>query len=126
MIEGYVRLAEHGSEPVIGIRVLGGNALEMEVEAVADTGFTGELTLSPGMIEHLALVPTGSRDATLADDHTVDVAAYDAEVLWHERVTRIEALAMGGTPLVGMELLRGSELRVEATPGGRVRIEELA
>lgn len=125
MIGGYVRVTEHGSEPVIGIRVLGGYDLEMDVEAVVDTGFTGELTLPPGMIERLALVPTGSRDATLADDHTVDIAAYDAEILWHRIVVRIEALAMGGTPLVGMELLRGSELRVEAAPGGRVRIEEL-
>lgn len=125
MIEGYVRLADHGSEPVISIRVLGGDEIETEIDAVVDTGFTGELTLPVDVIESLALVPAGSRDATLADDHTVDVAAYDAEVLWHERVVRIEALAMGGTPLIGMELLDGSELRVEATPGGRVRIEEL-
>lgn len=125
MIEGYVRVTEHGSEPVIGIRVLGGNDLEMEVEAVVDTGFTGELTLPHGTIERLELASAGTRDATLADDHTVDVAAYDAEVLWHERTVRIEALATSGAPLVGMELLRGSELRVEATPGGRVRIEEL-
>ncbi len=111
MIEGHVRFTEHGSEPVIRVRVFGENTSEMEIVAVIDTGFTGDLTLPSDIVEVLSLVPTGSRDATLADDHNVD--------LWHERrIQRIEAL--GGTPLVGMELPRGNELCIQATPGGRV------
>jgi clan AA aspartic protease len=96
-----------------------------EIEAVVDIGFTGQLTLTPEMVEYLILAPAGNRDVALADDHTVDFAAYVADIVWHDRVVPIEVLSMGGTPLVGMELLGGSELRAQATPGGRVEIEEL-
>ncbi len=105
--------------------MFGENTAEMEIVAVVDTGFTGDLTLPSDIVEVLSLVPTGSRDATLADDHNVDLASYDAEVLWHERRIQVEALAMGGTALVGMELLRSNELCIQATPGGRVEIRNL-
>ncbi len=98
---------------------------EAEVEAVVDTGFTGFLTLAPAMIEHLALVSSGSRNAALADGSVADLASHDAEVVWHGNEVPVEVLAISGTPLVGMELLRGSEPRVRAVPDGRVAIEEL-
>lgn len=126
MITGYVRATENGSEPVIHVRVVGPSGSETEVEAVVDTGFTGYLTLAPATTENLELVPSGNRDATLADGSVADLLSYDAEVLWHSHPVPVEVLAVHGIPLVGMEMLRGSELRVLAVPDGPVEIEELA
>lgn len=120
VITGYVRAAENGNEPVIRIRVAGPHGFEV------DTGFTGHLTLAPAIVEDLRLVSSGNRDVALADGSVTDVASYDAEVLWHGYAVPVEALAISGVSLIGMEMLQGSELRVRAVPDGRVEIEELA
>lgn len=125
MIKGHVRFTENGGEPVIRIMVFGGYGSKTEVEAVVDTGFTGFLTLPRTVVESLSLIPSGDRGATFADGSIADIASYEADALWHEKRTVVTVLAMNAAALVGMELLRGSELRVRAVPDGGVEIEEL-
>ena len=45
--------------------------------------------------------------------------------LWHGAVRPIAVIAAEGQPLIGMALLRGSRLSVEALPGGEVTVSEL-
>ena len=50
---------------------------------------------------------------------------YAAYVLWHGQRRQIKVLNMEGDPLIGMELLRGSNISSDALPGGGVTITEL-
>jgi hypothetical protein len=42
----------------------------------------------------------------------------------HGRSRTVPALAVGSDPLIGMALLAGSRLRMDAVPGGEVVIEK--
>lgn len=119
------RVAPDGSEPRIALRVRDASGRDAPVEAVIDTGFTGGITLPPETVESLSLRFQGDGTGTLADGSVESFEIYRAVLLWHglERLSLVYAVP--GEPLIGMGLLRGSELRVQATPGGRVEIEEL-
>ncbi len=120
MIEG--RIAANGREALIFLTVLG--VREREVEAVVDTGFTEYLTLPGDLIRDLSLPLRGYGEVMLADGSVVEVGIYRAQVLWHGKQRGIEVQESEGGPLVGMGLLQGGSLYVEAVPGGRVVIEE--
>jgi clan AA aspartic protease len=111
---------------VVGVRVLGRgpNGDGVEVAAVIDTGFTGHLTLPPGVVRALSLGERGFVDVELADGGTATLSAYEAFVLWHGRPRRMPVYEADGDPLLGMSLLRGSVLTVEVVPGGTVEIVE--
>jgi predicted aspartyl protease len=91
-----------------------------------DTGFTGYLVLPPALVGELGLLLRGSRDSFLADGSVVSLDAYRVGVEWDERVRVVSALAAEGGPLVGMSLLRGSEVRIEVVDGGEVVIRPLS
>ena len=95
------------------------------IDAVIDTGFTGQLVLPPEAVDRLGLPGRGRQRAILADGRTVEVNVYLARVIWHGRERAVQVLATEGGPLVGMALLRGSRLRVDAAPDGLVLVEEL-
>lgn len=133
-IYGAVELTEDGLEPEVPLNVVQvfdvgiappGKEFEEEVRAVVDTGFTGELTLPEEHIRELGYSYWGTIDGTLADGSEVQMNLYEGRILWHDRDRDILVGAADGQALVGMELLSGSRLTVEATPGGEVRIEEL-
>ncbi len=51
---------------------------------------------------------------------------YEASVLWDGKLRRVLIQAVDTTPLVGMGMLQGYELRIEAVAGGRVIITALS
>lgn len=123
-------VAEDGSEPLLPVELLGGvgnggEDTSLEVEAVIDTGFDGELTLPPGTIRRLRYPYAGSAGGTLADGSEIQFDYHEGQVLWHDVTRPVAVIAAEGQPLVGMALLRGSRLSVEALPGGEVTVSEL-
>ena len=116
-----------GREPVLPLAVLGidGSSARVEVEALVDTGFDGELALPPGLVRRLGHPYAGSTAATLADGSAIQLDYHEGRVLWHGEERAVAVLASDGDPLVGMALLSGSRLTVDAVPSGAVRIEEL-
>ena len=50
---------------------------------------------------------------------------YEASVIWDEQVGIIEVNESETDPLVGMGLLEGYELKIQASPGGLVTITAL-
>ena len=64
MISGAVNTQR---EAVVSVSLLDANDAEQTVEAVLDTGFTGELTLAAKLIDDLELEFYGSRTAVLGD-----------------------------------------------------------
>lgn len=124
-IHGAVELGDDGLEPKVSLTVLNFSGDALDVRAVVDTGFTGDLTLPEEHIRELGYRYEATIGGTLAGEREVQVDLYEGRVLWHGEERDVTVAAADGDPLVGMELLSGSRLTMEATPGGDVLIEEL-
>ena len=122
MLSGRV---DFNLEAVVPIEVVGRNGQHYSTEAVLDTGFDGYLSLPADIIHRLMLEPEPPVIVTLADGQQVGWRAWDGQVLWHGHVRNILILVSDETPLLGMELLEGSQLTIQVRIGGNVLIEEL-
>ena len=111
--------------PRIAVRVAGVNRIFRTEEAIVDTGFTGWLTLPQKIIRDLGLTYYGERPAILADSEEKMFDLYGALISWHGHQHAALVLGTDGTPLVGMALLRGDRLTIDARDGGDVIIEEI-
>lgn len=111
-------------EPVIQLTVRGPGG-EREIEAVVDTGFDRFLTLPADAISALGLKQFRQGRALLADGSEIAFDVYEATVSWDGATRRIPVDEADTTPLVGMGLLEGNELRVQVREGGRVAIAAL-
>lgn len=101
MIEGQVNF---NREPLTRLTLLGADGEEAEIEALADTGFNGSLTLSQTMIEKLGWLPVSSAMATLADGNSHRLATYRGMRRWEGVARPITVIAANGIPLAGMSL----------------------
>jgi predicted aspartyl protease len=76
MIEGTVRVdSQGGLEAAIPLVVRGIMGQETSVEAIVDTGYTGELSLRASDVTALGLLQSGEAETTLADG-TVRIEFY--------------------------------------------------
>jgi clan AA aspartic protease len=98
---------------------------EQEIQAVIDTGFDGFLALPPALIAILGLSWRGRGRALLADGSETLFDIYEATVVWDGTPRRVPVDAADVHPLIGMSLLYGYELTVQAVEGGSVRITAL-
>jgi clan AA aspartic protease len=115
-----------GTEAVLPLRVFdpGLGGARADVQAVIDTGFTGHIALPARAVRSLALPELGSEELMLADGSMEITTVHRAAVEWHGRPRTVPALAVGAEPLIGMALLAGSRLVMDAVPGGDVVVEE--
>lgn len=122
VLRGYVNAQR---QPVVSITICGSQGREVTVDAILDTGFNGTLCLPPHLVLELGLPFWFSCTVMLADGSTQDVSNHRGRILWEsvERPTRI--VASGDQPLLGMGLLIGYRIRVDAVDGGEVVIEPL-
>jgi clan AA aspartic protease len=95
------------------------------VDAVIDTGFTSFLSLPLFIITELDLTWHYRDFGTLGDGSEVVFELYKASVIWDGQNKIIDVVASDADPLVGMGLLYGFKLQVEAVEGGRVTIEAM-
>ncbi|MCY7276434.1 MAG: clan AA aspartic protease [Phormidesmis sp. CAN_BIN44] len=122
MMQGFVN---QSCEAIIRIAIGHGNASKQIVEAVIDTGFTGFLSLPLSTIELLGL-PWIFRDVgTLGDGSEVIFEMYRAIVIWDGQIQVVDVAASEADPLVGMSLLYGFKLQIEAVEDGLVIIEAM-
>jgi clan AA aspartic protease len=112
-------------EAVVRLRVRGPNGRDLEAEAIIDTGFTGSLTLPRDVVNRLDLRFQGHERGVLADGSEGFFEIYEALVLWNGRFRPVSVDVVDTTPLLGMSLLRGSELAIQVVEGGEVVIQEL-
>ena len=114
-------------EAHITLTVQDGNGVVENVDFVIDTGLTEDVSLPLDIIVRLNLPRNGDIiDIVLADGSTGKFDLYTAYVLWHDRLVEVEVINMESAPLIGMELLRDSNISIDAVPGGAVTIAELA
>ena len=121
MITGVV-LADEGR---IRLKVKGTGGREQEVEVVIDTGYTASLTLPPAVVAALDLRWRSVDRGTLADGSECLFDVYEARVVWDRRTRRILVDEADTTPLVGMALLAGYELKMQVRARGKVTIKRL-
>ena len=104
---------------------LRGPAGSLEIELVLDTGFSNELLLPQGLPGRLGTIAAYETEVVLADGSESTMPTHRLEILWDGAWRSALAFESDGDALVGMELLRGYELRIEVRPGGAVAITPL-
>ena len=115
-----------GTQALITIDILGSDGHSESVEAAIDTGFSGHLTLPAGIISRLGLPHAGWRHFELANGERFRFRICLGLAIWHGHPHEVHILESECDPLLGMALLWGSRVTLDATAGGRVAIEEFA
>lgn len=106
--------------------VVHGNAGRSErLEFIVDTGFDGSLLLHASLAAALELQPVATGQAMLADGSTTVFDVCEAFVQWNGEMRPVAVSVAEGLSLLGMGLLGGHELRLEAIPDGIVQIRPL-
>jgi clan AA aspartic protease len=110
------------------IRLVVGNvdSQRQVIDAVIDTGFTGFITLPLAVITSLDLKLYGREEGTLGDGSSCIFDVYTGLVIWDGELRRIDVNASETTPLVGMSLLYGYRMQLDAIEGGSVTIQSLS
>src|SRR6266849_105275 len=121
MIVGMVRRRE----PLIRLTVRGWRGRQHEIEAVVDTGYTGWLTLPPALISALNLRWRSFGRGTLADGTVSVFDVYLGKVVWDGLGRPVFVDELDTTPLVGMALLQGFELKMQVRARGKVSIKRV-
>jgi len=96
-----------------------------EIEAIIDTGFNGSLTLPPALIAALALPWRTRGSAILANGTEDEFDIYAATLIWDGIPRPILIESVDTAPLVGMALLYGYDVRIQAIDGGLMTLEAL-
>ena len=123
MIRGRVSGSQRA---LIAVEIIDRDGLPQPVEVVLDTGFTGYLTLPLESISQLGLPSVGQRTFELANGELFDFQVYLGSVSWHGRPSDVLVLQSDSDPLLGMALLWGSRVTMDALNDGEVGIEELS
>jgi clan AA aspartic protease len=121
MMQGVVNQSCEAILPI----VLKSDAKTQRVDAVIDTGFSGFLTLPSDVIAVLDLTWKGRDVATLGDGTSCIFDVYIAIAIWDGQYRTIDINESETVPLIGMQLLRGYDLRIQAIEGGSVTIATL-
>ena len=126
MIVGQVmRNPDGGLEARVTLPVMDAYGEPQQFDVIVDTGFTGWLMLPESDIRRLGLTHAGHRYSITASGNEERFEFYRTWVLWHGQLYRVEVFESIDQPLLGMELLEGSLVTVDAREGGGVMVEEV-
>ena len=109
---------------LVPIEVSDRNGVFLPLEIVLDTGFNGDLALPREIIQNLGLTYRGQTSWTLATGEEATMSNYDGVVLWHGQPRDVVVIETASESLIGMALLVGSRITVDARICGEVLIEE--
>jgi clan AA aspartic protease len=112
-------------EAVLKLVIIGNRSQKIAVDAIVDTGFNGDLILPIELVLELELIPQGYQKATLGDGTISQFRVYTGTVIWDGSRKVVEVNAATSGVLIGMGLLDGYKLEVNATPNGIVTITNL-
>ena len=113
MMRGMVNQSCEAILPI----VVRNNAKTQFMDAVIDTGFSGFLTLPSSFITALDLTWKGRDVATLGDGTSCIFEVYIADLIWDGQYRTIDINESETIPLIGMQLLRGYDLRIQTIEG---------
>ena len=122
MISGSINTS---LEAILRLPVRGPLGRRGRITAVIDTGFNGALTLPLNVITELGLPWLQSDEVELGDGSLTECDFYAAVVIWDRRAHSILVAEADTTPLVGMQLLQGFEVKMNVERRGEVTIKPL-
>ncbi|MGP1382326.1 MAG: clan AA aspartic protease [Thainema sp.] len=122
MIQGTVN---QRCEAILPLVVGNASGQRQLINAVIDTGFNGFLTLPSAMITALNLPWNASDIVTLGDGSEALFDLYAATIIWDGQYRDVDVAESETEPLIGMGMLYGYRLQIDAVEGGVVRIEVL-
>jgi clan AA aspartic protease len=112
-------------EGILRLTIRGPDGQRQRISAVIDTGFNGALTLPLDAVLDLGLPWVDTATVSLGDGSTTECDLYRGTVIWDRRSVVVFVQVADTTPLVGMELLQGFELKMNVERRGRVTIKPL-
>lgn len=112
-------------EPIVPLAICSFDGQIYQQEAIVDTGFNGWLSLSKDWITRLGLTWKRRGRAILGDGSECVFNVYEAVVLWDEVFLTIPIDEADSEPLIGMSLMEGYQLTVQAIEGGLVELCKL-
>ena len=92
---------------------------------VLDTGFDGDLSLPSQTIQTLVAVRLSPSIIELADGSRTTAHTWAATALWDGERRTVSIMESEGDPLLGMSLLWGNHIALEAKDFGGVVIEQM-
>jgi clan AA aspartic protease len=107
---------------LIPLRLISQTGEQHTIDLILDTGFTGHLALPPNHIRKLGLVLTGERTVNLAAGNPIRVSVGRVGLIWRDREMDVPLLQSGTQPLLGMALLWGNRITIDAIEDGAVSI----
>jgi clan AA aspartic protease len=123
MMQGIV---DQNCEATIRLVVSTANSQRQMIDAVIDTGFTGYLTLPLSVLTNLNLQAYRREEGVLGDGSTCIFDVYRGFVIWDGELRQIDINESETEPLVGMSLLYGYRMQLDAIEGGMVTIQALS
>lgn len=122
-MDGYVDRST--LTPLVRLKLISARDEEIELSAIIDTGYNGEVILSENKIEEMGLEFLGTIDTELADGSIVELDLFRGRIKWFGR---IQEVAVGASrsedTLLGNLLLSDCQLDINFKEGW-VKIEEL-
>lgn len=112
-------------EARVPLVVHGPSDQEQGVAAIVDTGFSGYLTLPISVVDALGLELIGQGEALVGDGTIQVFDVYEATLIWDDEHIVIDVASAETEPLMGMSLVYGHDLRIQAIENGKVTIERL-
>ena len=109
-------------EPVVTVGVHAPSGASAVIEAILDTGFSGELSVSTDVVRRLGLNIVDFTQAIIAGGRAIRVPWCFMELRFGGMSREILALVMDGMPLLGMSALLDQAVSIQAWPGGAVRL----
>lgn len=113
-------------DAIVTLSILRDGVADETFEFIVDTGLTEEMVLPQHAIDHLNLLPDDTAVLATGDGRLGFFDTYTVRLLWHDRPREVHVAGMGREFLIGMGLLSGSNVNIDAVPGGAVVITELA
>ena len=111
------------NEAMIPVQMRGSNR---RFEVIIDTGFQGaDLLLPRAVIMQLGLALAGDMVLDLANEQEATFNFYNGEVVWHRGFRQVKVLESADSYLASADLLAGSRIIIDMSPGGMVSIAEL-
>ena len=121
MAEGRVT----GGKPFVTVVLQSVDGSTHPFTVVLDTGFDGELMLPRRVIRRFGFAYRGMRSGILANGSRFETPTYTTEVWWQNQQSIVSVYESESEYLLGMHLLLGQRLTMDAVEGGRIVIEDI-
>lgn len=99
-------------EPVVTVGVGAPSGLPVVIEAILDTGFSGELSVSTDVVLRLGLKIVDFTQAIIAGGRAIRVPWCFVDLQFAGMSREILALVMNGVPLLGMSALLDQDISI--------------